>query len=308
MPVGPYGQDVLTRIVNVRWGSLGAVFVSGDEWGFGRHARMKDKDSAQDWTGITKLATASSETDPGTILASSYALVGGDKDNPGIPTFVLGGSVIHFIEDKPPEQHTIIMTSHDGTSWATTLDRTKVLDEGVVGGYVAALVWDKDATTEGGMFYAQIFDESGETTYQSATGLSWGPGGGSFAAHCKGKMPGVPDGVYGYDAGGNILIAPSADGESLDITTGLGTPDEKKTKMTLDFMAVFCVAFAGGIWEAGGNTVLSGPLNTACTASSTDDGQTWAMVSKGALGMHEETGQRPSIMTIIAAPASDFPG
>jgi hypothetical protein len=314
----PLTLDFLKYVLNIHWGGdEGGRFASGDQWGFVRYAKIDKKEAAQDWQGITNVATASIDSGGlfgkgsiGVIYGASYAPVGGNPTaDPPVkprPTFVLTGTNRHregFDQNKPEVIHNIIMASHDGEHWDTVIDEVSLLT--ATSRAYRDLVWDS------GSFFCKTINGAVEGCYKSADGYSWGADGGTFASHCKGVLVGQPDGLYGYDDANDILIWPDwIDGGSGGVKVKKKADDGiSYTTSSISFgteTAVDCVAFAGGIWVGGGNTTYSGSLNTACIMTSIDDGKTWNMVSKGALGMHDESGQAPSINAIVGAPATDF--
>jgi hypothetical protein len=324
--------DPLMAVVNLGGTGVGGRFVSGDHWGFVRYAKIDKKEDKQNWKGIIDVATRTIEgaefgqSANGNIFGASYGLAGGNKkaDPPrkGKPTFVLTGSQVHrqdFDVTKPEVIHSIIMASHDGEHWDTVVDRVTLLLPATALLF-SDLVWDKDANKGNGSFFCKTVQqpELTEGCYQSADGYSWTAGGGKFEDHCKGvhrekgppDLKGQPDGLYGYDKSKDLLIWPESGSGGVKIKKktkdGKGYTEESMSIGT-DFGAT-CVAFVGGIWEVGGDIpIAGGPQNTAATYTSTDDGKTWQQVSKGALGMHEETGQAPGIQVIVGAPRGNFP-
>jgi len=151
-----------------------AVFVSGDACCFIRYAAVNQTDD-QDWLGLG----AGAFTDTGSIVASSYAKVG------GTPTFLLGGHGGGL---------GLIMASHDGLAWNTVLSLS--------GKNVYDLVWSAAEHS----FFANVGDVVTSECYASADGLTWAPHASDFWSHCPG---GFQDGYAGYDAANNLRILPS---------------------------------------------------------------------------------------------------
>jgi hypothetical protein len=293
---GSYSQDVLTRIYNVQWEGGEGVFVSGDGAGYARYSK-----DGQNWTGLGNLDffDASPHGGSGQIIASSYALAGTEET----PVFLLGGNAA----PKPDVEiypSAVIMASRNGSNWTNVFNLKSDHSHATV---VTGLVRDETDKT----FYANInfFDSDGhllKKCYRSSDGFGWAEGGGTFESHCKGKLPGKPDGYYGYDEAKDILIRPSDDGSGVIVKKRVGVSDPPVYETTLVTsgamvdMTPAAVAYAAGTWVTvgGGDPTVA----RACTASSIDDGTTWIMVSKGNLGMKQDA----DIRTVIGgAPLVD---
>jgi hypothetical protein len=240
-PVGPYSQDVLTRIYNVQWGA--GVFIAGDL--ASNIYYLKPGGDADEWQNLGHLEFRKDEHGrvTGRVAGSAYAAVG-VKDSSGNiigakPVFVLvGGS------DFTGEIG-IIMASSDGLNWSRVFtfngnpDSHKYQSAGIFG-----VVWDETKK----MFYAgghqtdnfadaaaNIFwTAEVDILFQSPDGYSWSESGrteirvdiiggvippypkyktGLLVAHCRNLVKdannnNIPDGNYGYDES-NRLIAPT---------------------------------------------------------------------------------------------------
>lgn len=161
----------------------------------------------------------------------------------------------------------IVMLSHDVVHWKTVFAPGS-------GHGLHYLVWDPRSRS----FYATA-DSQLPGCYVSITGYDWRfQPFEDFYSHCQ---HGIPDGVVGYDEDNDLFILPQ------DVPS--------------DIIYANVTAFCGGIWLAGGRP--SGGHNSSCTAASIDGGQTWQVVTEGAIGM---TGDYP-ILCISGAPWGDFP-
>jgi hypothetical protein len=242
MPIGPYSQDVLTRIVNVKWG--GGVFIAGDLASNVYYLKPGGDEPA--WQNLGKLDFGKEDEDglvTGRVAGSAYAAID-VKDSSGNitgtkPVFILvGGSGF-------TGEIGIIMASSDGLSWSKVFtfkgnpDSDKYKSAGIFG-----VVWNETAE----MFYAgghqsdnfadnaaNIFWMSEtDILFQSADGYSWSEAGrhemrvdivdgvippypkyktGLLVAQCRDLVKdannnNIPDGNYGYDKS-NLLIAPT---------------------------------------------------------------------------------------------------
>lgn len=178
----------------------------------------------------------------------------------GKPTFLIGGDSFN----QTPYYGGLIMASHNGFYWFEGFYLPQTSSN--VG--IANLVWDPRTRR----FYANPYNGD---CWTSATGISgWEKISDNFWDHC---INGYPDGIVGYNPGSRKHIYPA------DVPS--------------DVIAANCVAFANGIWMAGGSTV-GNSLGRSCTASSIDDGETWYVVSSGDLGMTEDFG----IEAIVGSP------
>lgn len=317
----PFSESFLERIVNVSWQSTGGVFVSGDYCCFERYVRMERADSAQRWIGLGSLAF----TDGGQTFAGAYANVNGQ------PTFLLGG---HGFNSSG--RHGLIMVSNDGLNWATSIILPQ--QEDVIG-----LVWDSDAheknlagqtTISGqGLFYADPDRDDGRC-YYSPDGKSWFYAYGHFADYCKGVVPGVPDGVYGYLPSQDLLMFPGPyndytqvfmdyygvefpDNSTLFIVTDASTQNARVFYSSVGgrvqleagsgalgwgLSYVNCVTYCGGIWMVGGQVMFEDGNRFSGTAISIDNGFNWSLSTYGAIGMHYDYDP----LTIVGGPIRDF--
>jgi hypothetical protein len=296
--VGFLSLDLLTRVRNIHWKVGGGEFVNGG--GAQRYLKMgKSHAPGRKWTDLGSLAF----TAAGTSQASSYALVG----TPPVRVFLLGGN------DGGTEETSdngLIMVSNDGLIWSKM--HTVATGDDFNTASLLGIVWDKTARC----FYAgahiftakvggDLLDE--DILLQSFDGRRWdeiervgwatAPDAhieGLLAKHCSKRVTdsygnGVPDGVYGFDETKDILIAPTGvprinytDGlvrsEPLStVTIKTRAPSGTEITTTVDVgILVNCVAYAGGIWMAGGTALTD--LTIPMTAYSIDDGATWTKI------------------------------
>jgi hypothetical protein len=322
-PLGSVLKVVISgdgRLIAVSWMRAGGgVFVSGDEWGIVRTSRMNTATLDQTWTGqyLPWPQDTLLDENAGQFSSASYALVGADKPagKKGTPTFVIGGQGFPYPPGEFNQAYAAIFVSQDGYSWSLAM----TIPPSETNTQASNIVWDKAANGGAGAFFADIhtnFIPTGaqsSVTYTSVDGVSWTESGDDFVSHCNGQIPGKPDGFYGYDAGTGVLIQPNDEG----LGSGFGvivTNNSGKTQVDLfdalgSLVVINCVAFAGGIWEAAGSSGITpdAPEQTVITLSSTDNGQTWTQVTKGALGMHEEEGAASYFGAIVGGPNTDFP-
>jgi len=183
------------------------------------------------------------------------------------PTFLMSGNSVGVFGGQ---RGGIIMLSHDAVNWQTVM-----FDYQSSGLYY--LVWDPNYERNGA-FFAAGFATGG--CYVSTTGYAWVyMGGENFYDHCP---SGIPDGVVGIDYDNNIMILPQ------DVPT--------------DVILAECTAFCGGIWLAGGSVRAGGSYDRSCTAASIDGGETWHVVTQGAIGMNGDY----AVLCISGAPWGDF--
>jgi hypothetical protein len=191
-----------------------ARFASGDVFCDIRYCTVAGS-SPQVWHGLYETGGFGSA---GTILASSYAKIG------GTPTFLMGGNDAIFIFTG----HAVIMASDDGLAWSVGFS--------LLNYYVSDLVWDADDAA----FYANVIyytlDPASDLCFRSADGYTWEEHESNFWDHTADGV--TPDGHAGYDPGTGLRIFPG--------------------DLGLDFMDVNCTAFADGIWMAGGELTGGG--------------------------------------------------
>jgi len=317
----PVALDLLTRVRNIHWKVGGGVFVNGG--GTQRYLKMgKTSGVKWTWTDLGPLDFSS----VGTSHASSFAKVG----NPPLPVFLLGGNDFGG-ETGETTDNGLIVASNDGLSWSRV--HTVASGDAFSDAMLLGIVWDKAAQC----FYAgaHIFTVQGrdlpdldeDILLQSFNGRTWseiaregwastsvGHTEGLLAQHCSKRVTdsfgnGVPDGVYGFDANNDILIAPSVvpaihynDGliRSHPVSTvavKTKAPDGTEITRTVDVgIPVNCVAYAGGIWMAAGGTPTD-PM----TAYSIDDGATWTKITT------EKEEDPEEILTMCCASETDLP-
>jgi hypothetical protein len=190
----PFRESFLERIVGVNWtGTSGAVFVSGDFCCFERYVKIPRFDAEQNWVGLGSLDF----TGGGGTFASTYAKVAGK------PVFLIGGH-----GTGPLMSGGLIMRSTDGLNWETVLHGGGI----VSGDEITGLVWNprpsgQEQLAGHGAFFANILGGLNRPV-RSIDGITWDYSFTDFASNCTGLLPGVPDGVYGYDEAQDLLIFP----------------------------------------------------------------------------------------------------
>jgi hypothetical protein len=148
-----------------------------------------------------------------------------------------------------------------------------------------------------GFSWRTIFAQVG-TLVQSVV---WDPAIGMFTAtiQATGEGSGTWTEQFGSWVGRPEDISPYSDGiTGFNPETGQTIGPEQ-----VPVIDARCVAFAGGIWVAGGSLEH---VNSATAASL--DGENWVVVSQGSLGMTDSDGNDAdfAITAIIGAPISDF--
>jgi hypothetical protein len=291
--VGPYSQDVLTRIYNVQWGG-GGVFIAISRDGNIYYLNLDGQDEPA-WEDLGTLGLVEG-TDPFLPYPSacSYGLVTGEDDNTE-PAFVIvagGGNTT-----SPG----IILASSDGKNWSRVHTFFKGGDTSR-GETVWAVVWDDlDEAAPG--FYAaghtsDISDHwmsQTDVLFSSPDGFAWGEGGsnetridsgegipfppwppdsaGLLDRHCNKRVLtvegyGTPDGNYGYDKTEKQLLIKPNDPMSIDYLFGdalgsagsgitvefSGEGDAPEIPLDVGLTVVTCVATAGGRWVVAGGT------------------------------------------------------
>jgi hypothetical protein len=275
-PRPPYHESFLENIVNVHWQSVGGVFVSGDECCYERYTRYPDNKKVLSWIGLGPM----SFTTGGTTLASAY---GKTKDG---PVFLMGGSTNKV-------GGATIMRSTDGYTWTTPFGHVNgVFDN------VSALVWDEKANR----FFALIssFSDTAGTKYvaYSPDGIFWFFSGDNFFDHCHGIIPDTPMGVYGYDSSADVIIYPDGEGNAIAVVNA-SFMDAEEFMIWTGVPYVSCVAYAGGIWHAGGGTTH---FNSSITATSLNGGEDWVYSTFGNIGMAGDF----AVLTMVGAPIQHF--
>jgi hypothetical protein len=312
MPVGPYSQDVLTRIVNVQWGG-GGVFVAGDLNSGIFYLKLgveAETDEGPAWENLGQLDFEQGNV--GRVLGSAFASIADNRGNKN-PVFVLvggGGSTTSI---------GIIMASRDGKNWSRVFSYGAGGGDTYLGATILGVVWDEAAK----LFYAgghqsdSFSDfEAGyawmsetDLLFQSSDGYSWSEigrnerrveahGGAAFpplpeydtgllSAHCSDRVKdindsNVPGGVYGYDEDKNFLIKP-AELQVVDYSTGgvggygsagitVSNPDPEAVIPSATIPTT-CVATVGGRWVIAGGSFGSPPQAAVLTSS--EDGPIW---------------------------------
>jgi hypothetical protein len=310
MSVGPYSQDVLTRIYNVSWG--GAVFVIGDDNGFIWYCNATE---TSDPTKLIfeKVGQIGPQSDdsisfapPGNFQGGSYALVA-DKS-----VYLLCG--FQFKRTTLGELYTngVIMRSEDGRQWATVFDKDSTL---------TSERWEarklvRDELT--GTFYCWMIHTTavvpGQNTSQdsqcwsSTDGRGWGQGSSvpgnvlnpEFESHCKFKWTpegkdgqGYADGEFGFNPGIEELQA----GQKGRIVTDPVTGKNGQIVALEDLAGTNGVAFAKGIWGRGDSNEqeLWGTFEI-----SVDNAATWKFVAQVFQYSENIVGQPTRIGTVIA--------
>jgi len=241
-----------------------AVVASGDRSGGIRYCYVAGTDP-QDWHGhSTNDIPDWPFYSVGNVIASSYAKVSGR------PTFLMGGNDFIFAGMG----HGTMMVSHDAITWTLVYDSE-------VRRVIYNLVWDAAE----GAFYADFAGPVADgiatpspTTVclRSATGYVWEEVLDDFWSHTSdGK---TPDGRVGHDLETGLTIRPE------ELSLGVD---------------IYCVAYANGVWMAGG-----GEPGGSITMTSLDGGVTWSVATSGAVPFTHNA----EIRTMVAAPLSDIDG
>jgi hypothetical protein len=219
MPVGPYSQDVLTRIYNVHWGGFGAIALFANRPDNQLNVTYYKK-TATDQDGEFQSLGFLEFTKDGAVRGCSYGKVEtGPNDE---PIFLLcgddGGDIAGIVNG-------IIMVSNDGLSWSTTASIENIR--------FLSMTWNPDEKA----FFVQAQswghgDFTTITCWTSIDGRHWGIGGDDFESHLK---YGIYDGQYGFDP------SQGKDGH-LVLWSDIEPPTGNLT-------------FAGGVWlHTGGET------------------------------------------------------
>ncbi len=166
-----------------------------------------------------------------------------------------GADPIFFIKD-----HDILLHSTNGLSWSEAGRNTFVFEQDLFG----------------------IIEDTYPPDFAAYVGL--------LVSHCDSQVTdsnghAVPDGFYGNDKDGSVLIKPSSIG-ALDYVTGLpllaqGPTTVLRNGKSVDVgIQVGGVAFAGGIWLAVGGPDSGGSQGNGSpeAAYSFDGGETWNII------------------------------
>ena len=225
-----------------------------------------------------------------------------EGDEKGTPTFVFGGNGVDFLSGL---SFSYIQTSNNGMDWSQTFTYPSF-------SYVYAMTFDAvDNAFYAAMIHGPGGNATNEVLLKSRSGKSWSEvgrqvieGGVKYTSllepHCSDRIKNeanqpLPSGLYGYDAGKQILIAPhptpfwhgtlGGEGPNIQIQT---TDEEGNKHIAITPLAGFervnAVAFAGGIWQAAGFS--PGDAGTGIIATSIDDGRTWDMAFTSATKSH----------------------
>jgi len=326
----PYRLDPWQNIVNVNLGS-GATFAAGilaDQSGFNGtllclRDRMPAKKSEQNWQST---GTFSKGDHVFNCRCGAYGDPGKDTSNgvKGTPTFILGGIDFDFTTGPPTgvTYQSFIVTSTDGgKNWSKTYF--------TVNGFVEVATYDKNKQ----LFYAQTTDLSSSffnwdwVIISSPDGITWKeikriPNGGfnpnyaspiivnaSDSIYKDSSGHNCPGGVYGYNKGSRMVIAPYPDilaytfvsrqsGDRIQILKfdKDGNRISQDIKSIRGLKQVFSVAYAGGIWMASGHDGADNP--GAVIACSVDNGKNWATAY---------TRGTSFVPVVLGAPKNDFP-
>jgi hypothetical protein len=283
----------ISQIVNVQWG--GGIFVAtgniaGNVW-----TSKKDK-----WE-----KTFSSSPSSNGFVVSDYPGSGvyGDvgTDDESNPMFVLGGESFTDGSAGPA----MFLTSSNGKDWTTKNVAAQ--------GEVYLVTWDESAKTfyAGMTDTSELLDPLSarrvfEVALRSTDGKVWSeirrielsdnPADAPVEPYCSDKIRDsngrrVPTSVFGYNKGNDILIAPEPinmrfgrtypeneinHGTSLKIKRG--PENEKPGTSTIalpsGMQRVWAVAFAGGVWQAAGQSG-SDLSPRGIVATSSNNGDTW---------------------------------
>ena len=115
-------------------------------------------------------------------------------------------------------------------------------------------------------------------------------------------MPGVPDGVYGYDYAHDLLIYPMY-GEAFAVVNA-SQADAEEFPIFTGLTNCFAIAYVGGVWMAGGGGGMGAFDMDSVTTCSLDGGNFWFYSTVGDLGMNGDY----AVTTMIAAPNKHFRG
>jgi hypothetical protein len=273
-PNPPYKESFLENIVAVGWGGTGGIFVSGDFCCYQRYTRLEDNKSMDfGWFGLGSMAFG----DLGGTESSTYGKTAGG------PVFLLGG------HRGGEYDANVLMRSTDGYKWQAQGVGPVI--------YTDNLVFDWDEKR----FYAAGPSATGACAY-SSDGIYWFISGTPFEKHCKGIMPGVPDGVYGYDYAHDLLIYPMQ-GEAFAVVNA-SQSDAEEFPVFTGLTNCFTIAYVGGVWMAGGGGGMGAFDMGSVTTCSLDGGNFWFYSTVGDLGM---TGDY-AVTTMVSAPNKHFRG
>src|SRR6185295_3990167 len=166
MEVGPYVQDLVTRIINVQWG--GAVFIVVAEAPYYVRVTGKNEETGKVIATIQLVELPDSPKGPGqSTSATSYKLIDGK------PTFLLCGMVDYKeAADFSSAAAAVVLKSNDGITWRHVFlsETGSDLWEAVGQSYAIvstpnALVWSNDA-----FYFDQRVARTGLGTVETPTG------------------------------------------------------------------------------------------------------------------------------------------
>lgn len=282
------------QVRNVKWG--GGIFVATGNVAGNVYTSKKGK--GKEWKKtFTRHANGFVVSDyPGSGV---YGDVGTDDESK--PIFVLGG--LSFTDDNPSSA--MFLTSSNGEDWTTKNVAAQ--------GEVYLVTWDESAKTfyAGMLDTSERLDPSSarrifEVALQSTDGNAWSeirrielsgdPADAPVEPYCSDKILDsngrrVPTSVFGYNKGNDILIAPEPinmrfgrtypedeinHGTSLKIKRGPENKNPGTSTIALPsgMQRVWAVAFAGGVWQAAGQSG-SDSAPTGIVATSSNNGDTW---------------------------------
>jgi hypothetical protein len=293
-PRPPYHESFLENIVNVSWQTTGGVFVSGDFCCYQRYTKIPRWDSPQVWTMLGHLGLG----DGGSTFSSTYGKVG------NTPVFLIGGNTQN-------SEHAVLRST-DGVEWEFVIKQDL---PGATDNSVRGLFWD------GKLFYVTQHGEGEERNrnkrcFYSPDGKKWYFAEKSFTEYCNYVLPGVPDGIYGYDSRTDMVIASykflrwydedDSDSSSAYVITNATTNSQEIFQIDVGLSYVGAVAYVGGIWMAGGyGRIYEDDIlikTTSMTTCSLDGGQSWFISTAG----HGFNPFDDAIETIVGAPIRHF--
>jgi hypothetical protein len=312
--------DFLTQIVNVHWGG-GGIYVTGSQWaGLNPSSDVWTNTIASIEDGLTHWVKTISTPHSGGFTPSAYpgssvgALVGATDKT---PMFVLGGLTDNFETGGPFPA--LMMTSTDGVSWeqqtlvssgevylltwndeerffyAGMQDYTRTFDPDASG--TVADIFDVVLRSTDGVHWTEIERVSREDLDIFSSPIE---------KYCSNKILDihdhkVPTSVFGYNKTSDILIAPDPinmswgvsypsgedyhHGDKFKIIRGPGNdhPGSAIRALPAGMERVWAVAYAAGIWQAGG---MAGEPAHGVVATSVDNGDTWTITLTAVAGSY----------------------
>jgi len=294
MPVRPFSQDVLTRVINVHWG--GGIVVAADNAGDIYRLKFGDKEWERAGGGFIDSGTGNTVA----LVGSSYALVD-DED----PTFVMvgyggGGDGLGHI-----------YASKDGLRWDEVFTLEQEQPDRNLNTIIFAVVWEESTNTFWAAGHHELAPSEDDRRrlaidllFSSPNGIAWSesarhetvvgildePGyvppdytEGLLVEHCSDKVTddlgnGVPDGFYKYDSSNEILVRPETiptmeylvGGISYGFPAGVIVTYETGStpEVAIPDFPVICAAGVEGRWVIGGGQVGGeGEASSSCEAA-----------------------------------------